>query len=165
MYHLTNIHWGLWFMVVMTAKLSKKKLLCALAAIAALVILLVCCLRGGGSETKPTAGEENDARLAFLSSFGYTVNGEPTEVQQMRIPQEPSEVFERYNALQKSQGYDLSQYAGQTLTRYVYALENYDDTGACWYATVLEYQGEIVGGDVACGEPGGIMHGFVRPST
>ena len=79
------------------------------------------------------------------------------QVQQVKIPSEPSEVFDRYNALQLSQGYDLSRLAGQCVTRYVYELES--DQGA-WYATVLEHRGKIVGGDVASPDPGGTMHGF-----
>ena len=138
-------------MVVMTAKLSKKKLILTLLVVAALAALLVLCLRNPGD------GGKNDDRLAFLSSFGYSVRGEPVQVQQVKIPSEPSEVFERYNALQLSQGYDLRKYAGRNLTRYVYALE---DAGGDWYATVLEHRGEIVGGDVASAEPGGAMHGF-----
>ena len=151
-------------MVVMTAKLSKKKLLGALAAIVALIVLLSCCIKGGGDTAGTDAAMENDDRIAFLSSFGYTVNGTPTETQQIRIPDEASEVFDRYNALQQSQGYDLSQYAGQTVTRYVYQLENYDDTGTPWFATILVHNGEIIGGDVASSEPGGTMHGFARPA-
>ena len=144
------IHWG-YLMVVMTAKLSKKKLIAALLVVAALAALLVLCLRDSGGETR------NDDRLAFLSSFGYSVKGDPVQVQQVKIPSEPSEVFERYNALQRSQGYDLSRLAGRNVTRYVYELEDGEGT---WYATVLEHRGQIVGGDVASPDPGGTMHGF-----
>lgn len=150
-------------MVVMTAKLSKKKLLGIAAAIAALVIVVSLCLKDKGAPD--SAAAKNTDRLAFLSAFGYDVNGEPTETQCVRIPTEPSEVFDRYNTLQRSQGYDLSRYAGQNVTRYVYALENYDDTGIQWYASVLEADGEIIGGDVASSAPGGEMHGFERPAA
>lgn len=138
-------------MVVMTAKLSKRKLFGILIAIAALAVLLVFCLR------EPDGEDANDDRLAFLSSFGYSVKGDSVQVQQVRIPAEPSEVFDRYNALQLSQGYDLSKYAGQNVMRYVYELESED---GAWYATVLERRGEIIGGDVSSPDPGGTMHGF-----
>ncbi len=151
-------------MVVMTAKLSKKKLLWAAIAIIALIVVLSLLLKGKDSTLPANATNENEERIAFLSSFGYTVNGEPTETQSICIPTEPSEVFDRYNALQLSQGYDLTKYAGQSVTRYVYALEDYDDTGAQWYATLLVADGEIIGGDVASSEPGGAMHGFQRPA-
>ena len=80
----------------------------------------------------------------------------------MRIPTEPSEVFDRYNELQKSQGYDLSALAGRNVRRSVYEVS--DGGEGQWYATVLEYRGKIVGGDVASSDPGGRMHGFARPA-
>ncbi|MBE6932602.1 MAG: DUF4830 domain-containing protein [Ruminococcaceae bacterium] len=150
-------------MVVMTAKLSKKKLLGILAVVAAGILLLSCCMKGdGGAASGDDTAMENDDRIAFLSSFGYTVNGEPTQTQQIRIPEAGSEVFDRYNALQQSQGYDLSGFAGQTVTRYVYKIENYDDTGTEWFATLLVSDGQIIGGDVASSDPEGPMHGFAR---
>ena len=97
-------------MVVMTAKVSKKKLLLAAAAVL-LVIVLVFCLRDPGGADG--AGAQEDARAAFLTSFGYSVRPEPVQVQQVKIPDAPSEVFDRYNELQKSQGYDLSTLAGK----------------------------------------------------
>lgn len=146
-------------MVVMTAKLSKKKLIGAAVAIVALIVLLVFCLKNPGANTA-----QEDARAQYLTSFGYSVRPEPVQVRQVTVPSDPSEVFDRYNALQKSQGFDLSQYAGRNVMRYVYELEDYDDSGEIWYATILEYQGEIVGGDVASSAEGGAMHGFQRPA-
>ncbi len=147
-------------MVVMTAKFSKKKLLASLFALVILVMLIACCLKGKGTEPQT---DHEAARQEFLSSFGYEVKDKPMEQQSLRIPNTPSEVFERYNALQKSQGYDLSALAGQEVTRYVYELENYDDSGEIWYATVLEHEGEVVGGDIS--QQGGKMHGFQRPAA
>ncbi len=145
-------------MVVMTAKLSKKKILASLFALAVLIILLACCLKGQGA-AQETEGEA--VRQEFLSSFGYQLKGGPVEQQSLRIPDTPSEVFARYNALQKSQGYDLEALAGQEVMRYVYQLENYDDSGEQWYATVLEHEGKLVGGDIS--QRDGKMHGFQRP--
>ena len=146
-------------MVVMTAKLSRKKLLVAAVA-ALLIVVLVFCLRNPGQA--PDGETQVQSRTAFLSSFGYSVDGESEQVQTVRIPTEPSEVFDRYNELQKSQGYDLSALSGKNVTRYVYRLEDCGEGE--WYATVLEYRGKIVGGDVSDSAPGGRMHGFAKPA-
>lgn len=151
-------------MVVMTAKFSKKKRLVFAAALLALIVLVVLCAKSGGSAASDAGPTGNDERLAFLSSFGYTVCGEPAEAGDVVVPAQGGEVFDRYNELQRSQGYDLSQFAGQTVNRFVYALENYDETGELWYATVLQKDGEIIGGDVASCAPGGRVHGFARPA-
>ena len=116
-------------MVIMTAKLSKGKLIAALVLIAAVVIAaIVIC----NSEPSSAPQDENltavtnDDRLAFLAGYGWSVNVDPVDTQQVRIPTESTEVFDRYNDLQKSQGFDLTQYAGQTATRYVYQVLNYE---------------------------------------
>lgn len=99
-------------MMVMTAKVDLKKILAALAAAAAVVLALVVLLGGGDQETAATAAPaagSNDARVEFLKSFGWEVTTSPTESSQVKIPTDPDPVFQRYNALQKGQGYDLSQ--------------------------------------------------------
>ena len=95
-------------MVIMTAKLSKPKLILALLILAAVVLLTVIILSGSGQSPEEAdvsvGAATNSDRLAFLSSFGWTVNGDPVQTQQVRIPDTPSEVFDRYNELQISQG-------------------------------------------------------------
>lgn len=157
-------------MVVMTAKFSKSKrllLLVILLAVAALIAICVFGRSGDSAAAGPddtVSAADNDGRVAFLASFGWTVNAEPVQTQQIRIPEQSSEVFDRYNELQRSQGYDLTQYAGQTVTRYVYEIQNYEDAAAPVYASVLVSDWQIIGGDVASTAPGGVMHGFAKPA-
>ena len=136
-------------MMVMTAKVDKKKIALILTAVAVVIVALVLFLRSGDSSA-PTAAPSvatNDGRVKFLTSFGWDVANSPVESSQVRIPKEPTEVFERYNALQKSQGYDLSQFAGKTVMRYVYKINNYPGATDPVYATVLVYKDQIIGGD------------------
>ena len=158
-------------MVIMSAKVSKKKLLAFLVGAAAVVVLLALLLTGGNEPSAPPEeggpsldASTNEARIAFLSSFGWTVNDVPTETQEVRVPTEFNEVFTRYNTLQQSQGFDLSELAGKTLRRYVYAITNYPGSTEGCYATVLVYKNKIVGGDVSCTNQGGSMHTFQMPS-
>lgn len=85
------------------------------------------------------------------------------QTQQVRVPEEPGEVFLRYNELQVSQGYDLLQYSGQELTRYVYQVTNYPDSSGTYYATLLVKDGQIVGADIASSTKNGVMHGLKMP--
>ena len=152
-------------MMVMTAKVDLKKILAALAAAAAVVLALVMLLGGGDQETAATAAPaagSNDARVEFLKSFGWDVTTSPTESSQVKIPTDPDPVFQRYNALQKGQGYDLSQFAGKKAMRYVYKVGNYPGATEPVYATVLVYKGEIIGGDITNTAPGGKIQGFQR---
>ena len=119
-------------MFVMTAKLSKPRLIAAGVLILAVVILVVALVSGGGGGSADAPdGATNDARLAYLAGFGWSVNGTPKQTQQVRIPKSADDrVFSRYNALQKSQGFDLTAHAGKEATRYVYEILNYPDASA-----------------------------------
>jgi len=149
-------------MLVMTTKVDMKKIAIVLAAVVG-VILLLTLLLGGGEDTAPTAAtnvSNNDGRVAFLKDFGWDVSTSPVESGQVRIPEESSQVFSRYNALQKSQGYDLSAFAGKTVMRYVYRVNNYPGATEPVYATLLVYKDQIIGGDITDSSAKGAVRGF-----
>ncbi len=149
-------------MMVMTAKVNLKKVMIALAAVAALIVALILLLGGGGdsAETSAPTASSNDGRVKFLTDLGWDVTTSPTDSSQVRIPAASSDVFERYNALQKSQGYDLSEYAGKKVMRYVYKINNYPGATEPVYATLLVYKNQIIGGDVTDTAAQGKIRGF-----
>ena len=152
-------------MMVMTAKVDKKKIAVIAAAVVGLILAIVL-LFGGGNDAEPTAASTvsgNDSRVAFLQEMGWEVTQTPTQSGQVRIPDTQSEVFDRYNALQKSQGYDLSQYAGKTVMRYVYQINNYPGATDPVYATLLVYKNQIIGGDVTNTAAKGQIQGLQKP--
>ena len=154
-------------MFVMTTKVDIKKIVILLAAVAAVIIGIIV-LFGGGGDTQPTAAPSlatNDGRVKFLSDFGWDVVVSPVETSQVKIPNQDSDVFTRYNALQKSQGYDLSQYAGKKVMRYVYLIKNYPGATDPVYATLLVYKDQVIGGDVTNTSAKGVIQGFKMPET
>ena len=152
-------------MMVMTAKVDKKKILIGAAAVLVLIVMLFTLLGGNGDDTTPTAAtvSKNAARVEFLKRFGWDVAATPVESSQVRIPDKSSEVYDRYNALQKSQGYDLSPYAGKNVMRYVYKINNYPNATEPVYATILVYKNQIIGGDVTDTAAKGQIRGFKMP--
>ena len=154
-------------MMVMTAKVNPKKVMLALAAVAALVLALILLLGGGQepTQTSAPAASSNDQRVKFLTDFGWEVTTSPTESSQVKIPDKTSEVFERYNALQKSQGYDLSKFAGKKVMRYVYKINNYPGATEPVSATLLVYKNQIIGGDVTDTAAKGKIRGFRMPEN
>ena len=152
-------------MMVMTAKVNPKKVMLALAAVAALVLALILLLGGGQepTQTSAPAASSNDQRVKFLTDFGWEVTTSPTESSQVKIPDKTSEVFERYNALQKCQSYDLSKFAGKKVMRYVYEVKNYPGATEPVYATLLVHKNKVIGGDVTNTAPGGKIQGFQMP--
>lgn len=154
-------------MFVMTAKLSKPKLIAAGVVLLAAILLIVLLAMSGRSNPPQEApmGGTNEERIAYLATFGWSVNAEPKEAQNVRIPDTAeNEVFARYNELQRSQGFDLSSFAGKEVMRYVYEILNYPEAGQPVYATVLVSDGKIIGGDITNTAPEGLIHGFEKPS-
>ena len=151
--------------MVMTAKVDFKKIAVILTAAVGVIIALILLL-GGGEDTEPTAASavsNNDARVKFLEDFGWDISASPTESGQVKIPETQSELYSRYNALQKSQGYDLSQYAGKTVMRYVYKVNNYPNATEPVYATLLIYKNQVIGGDITDTAAKGMIRGFRMP--
>lgn len=154
-------------MMVMTAKVDKKKILMVLAGVAAAILLLLLVFGGGGETQDPTVqtATGNDKRVAFLQEYGWEVNASPAQSGEVRIPETPTKAYERYNELQKSQGYDLTQYAGQTVMRYVYKVTNYPGATDPVYATLLVHKDAVIGGDITDTSAKGRIHGFQMPQS
>lgn len=153
-------------MMVMTAKVNMKKLALILGAVVVGIVALILIFGGGeGAQTTSATISNNDARVQFLTGLGWDVTTSPAESSQVRIPEQSSEVFDRYNQLQKSQGYDLSTYAGKKVMRFVYKVNNYPGATEPVYATLLVYKNQIIGGDVTDTAAGGKVQGFKMPAS
>ena len=154
--------------MVMTAKVQMKKVLIALAAAAAVILALTMVLDQEEAPAEPSAAQTmsaNDTRVAFLKELGWEVAAAPKETSQVRIPDTPTEVYERYNALQKSQGYDLSRYAGKTVMRYVYEVKNFPGATQPVYATLLVCKDQVIGGDITDTSPKGAIQALKKAAA
>ncbi len=150
--------------MVVSLKANKKRLLAF--GVLAVIVVGACFFLGGAKPEKPKeipCGTPEE-RLAYLQSFGWTVDPEPTETRQVLIPEKFSDVYVTYNEMQLAQGFDLKPYAGATCTQYRYHITNYPDEPEV-YATLLVHGEILIGGDVACAEVDGFMHGFARDSA
>ncbi len=154
-------------MFVLTAKISKSKLIAAFVLLIAAILMIILLATGsGGDASGAPVGTSNDDRVAYLATYGWSVNATASETQKVKIPEfSDNRVFSRYNELQKSQGFDLTDYAGREVMRYVYEILNYPDADSPVYATVLVADGKIIGGDITNSADDGVIHGFKRPKT
>lgn len=152
-------------MMFMTAKVDLKKILIVLGMVAGLIAGALWLL---GDETDiSTAAQSvatNEGRVEFLKGFGWEVAASPVESSQVKIPKENTEVFNRYNNLQKSQGYDLTQFSGKHVMRFVYRITNYPGATEPVYATILIYKNQVIGGDITDTAAEGRIRGFKMPA-
>ena len=150
-------------MFVITTKVSKTKIAAIVTLVIAAVVLaaiLAAAKNGRVESLDERNGETNEERAAYLAECGWQINAEPVQTQTVKIPAEDTEVFRRYNELQKSQGFDLTDSAGRTATRFVYEVLNYPDADGPVYATLFVLDGKIIGGDVTDSGARGKMQGL-----
>lgn len=155
-------------MFVVSVKAKRKNILLVLFLILVLVLVAVTAVFIHGSGSKATMGgqkynlkaESNDDRIVFLTQFGWEVTEEPIEIREVTIPATFNEVYEKYNALQKEQGLDLTRYAGKICKQWIYQVNNATDEGAPVRATMLVYSGKVIGGDISSTPIDGSMCGF-----
>ena len=157
-------------MFILSMKMTRKKTVAALSFFLALSVVFTIFLSTNGvatdvvnnSNKKITdlAAENNEQRINYLNQFGWEVNQEPSEIVEVAIPTEFNDVYERYNVIQKKQGFDLSPYRGKTVKRWTYDVANYPDNRPNVKANILVYENKIIGGDIYSLELDGFMHGF-----
>ena len=154
-------------MYVLTLKWNKKTAVAVIAAAALLLTALVLLVGGGREHTdEAVLGirlNTCEKRVRYLASLGWEAEAESETVQQIVIPREFNAVYAKYNELQKSQGFDLSDYCGMDAELYTYRLRNHP-SGEEAFAQLILFSGEVIGGDVHSTALGGFMHG-IRPQT
>ena len=102
--------------------------------------------------------DDADERRNFIRVHGFET-AEDYTVKTVTIPLVWSDVYENYNKLQKSQGYDLSLFKGVTVTQYTYEVKNYP-TDEVVLVHLLVYDGVIIGADVMSTAADGFMQGL-----
>lgn len=121
--------------------LSKKNL--AVITLLTIIILVVfgsvCSARSGGID-----GSTNALRVAYIKKLGYEINETAVSVKEITLPQDFSAVYEKYNKLQKSAGFDLWDYRGEKAQVYCYEL-SFDSTVN---VHLIISDGQVIGGDV-----------------
>ena len=100
------------------------------------------------SHVPPNAQTAQD-REKFLAQFGWEIGPDPLDVRDVTIPAEFDETLTAYNETQKSMGFDLEKYRGRRVRKWVYSVTNYPGDVRWAKATLLIYEGRVIGGDIS----------------
>ena len=120
------------------------------AIIAAIILSFSSC-----SRTYPAANEKD--LTGFLSDCGIEVTGSCTK-KTVTIPGEFGDVYERYNELQKQQGFDLYRYRSREAVVYTFPVVSVDGVHTdLAEAHVMVCDDTVIGGDLADISLGGGM--------
>ena len=155
-------------MFIFTAKFNKKKAIIGLLLLAAVLCTVIIVVGNHNSKSSATSAfgavvKNNDERVEFLQSLGWEVSAEPIDEQTVIIPREFTDVYEDYNNLQKSQGFDLSKFGGIEAIRYTYAVANYPGHPDRVVADIIIYRGQIIAGNIQSTALDGFMQSLEFP--
>lgn len=135
-------------MVACSVKFNKKRILGAIVTIIAIAALVLAfsLYTDKSHEIEFNGGEE------YLAACGFSC--ELISEDEITVPENFTSVYEEYNKMQKGQGFDLQDYAGEACKRYTYRITNADDD---IQATFLVDGGKLIGGDIHQQRYGGWM--------
>ena len=144
-------------MIIITKKLHPRRLAAGCLLGACAVILLGAAF--GVVEAVPAApvssvaaadGSDirtNADRVAYLESLGWLTAAQPSAEEALTLPTKFDEAYQAYLTLQRSQGFDLEKYAGETIKRYTYQVKNYPGLQENIWACLLVCKHQIIGGE------------------
>lgn len=137
-------------MFVVSLKTSRRRLfslvLCAAVAVA-MLIALVCFPASRAMVTMTAPGESDEACAVYLKTLGYTAALPADEVREIRLPEQFDDALAAYNTLQRTVGFDLSDYAGQRVKLRTFTLDDHS-SGHGAQAHLYVYDEVIIGGDI-----------------
>lgn len=135
--------------------LSKKSLYIILASLIILLVVIgqLFTIKAGG-----IPGSTNALRVEYLTGLGYKVNETAVSVKEIVIPENFSDVYEEYNRLQQTVGFDLLRYKGDKACIYTYSIFDSEDT----VINLIVSDNNIIGGDVSSVKINGEMRALER---
>jgi len=128
----------------MYLNIKRRLPLIGIAVIVALLITLFAMSKHMNTSAQVGSAEE---AAEYLKGFGWEVAPEPVSVRFAQIPAVFSAAYEEYNALQKSQGFDLTEFREKTATVYTFRILNHANT-ANVFANVLVIDNKVIAGDI-----------------
>lgn len=142
---------------------TKKQISTVLLIIFLSIILLVAVIWKAGNATAATNLNQSDEKvidkIAFIENLGYTVDRTvKEESKEINVPTTFSGMYEKYQQIQLEGGYDLTKYAGMTVTVYAYKLVYQGRSDV--YAHLVIYNETVIGGDIAALS---VSDGFIYP--
>lgn len=141
-------------------KIFSKPVRRSLLIAAALAIAVLLAMAIGRTRDKEPVLSDRQARINYLAALGFEAVAESEKRQEILLPDEFDAVLAHYNELQKQQGFDLTRYAGQSVTLYSYRITNWPDPSATVIADLYCRKNRPIGGDVHSTALDGFMLGL-----
>lgn len=141
-------------MLIVTARIPRRRLMAggisALCCCLVLVVALALSLHQGAVPTTAALSQmdDNHNRVAYLEQMGWTVDESAVSTQELLIPETLDESYDSYLTLLHQQGFNLEDFCGKHIQRYVYQISNHPSGQGNVQAVLLVYDDTLVGGHV-----------------
>lgn len=103
----------------------------------------------------------NEDRVNFLKANGIIVEGSPCEIIETVVPEKFDSVYQEYNNIQMSQGFDLEKYKGKEVTRYSYIIMD-DTKESKTIASIILHKNRIIACDICNTEGEGYVSALIK---
>ena len=101
--------------------------------------------------------KNNSDRVDFIKSLGCVLLSNQPDTKTVTIPEVFYDVYNNYNDMQKSAGYDLSLYKGCQVIIYTYQINPVQNSAGESVVNLMVYNNNIIGGDISSTALGGYM--------
>lgn len=96
--------------------------------------------------------KSTDDLAAFAENLGYAVDASPVESVNVKLPSKFDAVLEKYNDIQKSQGFNLAKYRNKEVVRHTFRVTALPDEQTLpkedVLLTFILHKDKIIGGDL-----------------
>ena len=137
-------------MQIVTFKLKPKQIFGIILALTGLTVIILTFLSNHNGKPASVSASiscaSEEERRDYLTSLGYSFD-KNVKKKKITVPSEFNEVYEKYNGVQKEQGFDLEKYKGKEAVLYTYNITNYKDNKNV-IADLIVADGMLIGADL-----------------
>ena len=152
-------------MMMMILHISKRRFI-GVASIFAVVAAAAVMLAGCFADKEETITlVDTTAMVEYLQGLGWQVESDPIETLDLQLPQQLTESWGDYAAMQDEQGFPFTDYAGQPIRRYTFRVTNYPGVESGVQANLYLCEDVLIGGDIVATGKGGFQHGLAYPAV
>ena len=150
---------------MMILHISKRRFI-GVASIFAVVAAAAVVLAGCFADKEETITlVDTTAMVEYLQELGWQVESDPIETLDLQLPQQLTESWGDYAAMQDEQGFPFTDYAGQPIRRYTFRVTNYPGVESGVQANLYLCEDVLIGGDIVATGKGGFQHGLAYPAV
>ena len=150
---------------MMILHISKRRFI-GVASIFAVVAAAAVVLAGCFADKEETITLVDTTAMAeYLQGLGWQVESDPIETLDLQLPQQLTESWGDYAAMQDEQGFPFTDYAGQPIRRYTFRVTNYPGVESGVQANLYLCEDVLIGGDIVATGKGGFQHGLAYPAV